>query len=154
MVRVVDVPPATLKQRLVRNRAYDRLCETPGCVICPFGREGDCMTSGAVYLITCQSCGDTYVGETGRPLCIRIKEHMDGLNKSKISTPLGMHRSLKHDNAEIQIGVTILSHESEILARKTLEAFWIAAKKPKINRKDECIAITKELAPYQCLWGN
>ena len=105
------------------------------------------MTSGVVYLITCQSCGDTYVGETGRPLCIRIKEHMDGLNKSKISTPLGMHRSLKHDNAEIQIGVTILSHESEILARKTLEAFWIAAKKTKINRKDECIAITKSSPP-------
>ena len=53
LVRVVDIPPANLKRRLVRNRSYDRLCETPGCVVCPLGREGDCMTSRVVYLITC-----------------------------------------------------------------------------------------------------
>ncbi|EYC28795.1 hypothetical protein Y032_0007g3433 [Ancylostoma ceylanicum] len=38
-------------------------------------------------------------------------------------------------------------HEPETLARKTLEAFWIMARIPKISRKDECIAVTNELAP-------
>ncbi|EYB86196.1 hypothetical protein Y032_0283g1309 [Ancylostoma ceylanicum] len=148
-VRVVDIPPPNLKRHLVRNRAYDR----PGCVICPHDKDGDCMISGTIYLITCQACGDEYIGETGRPLCVRIKEHLDGLSKSKTATPLGTHRRLCHENSEIQIGVTILSREPEIIARKTLETFWITARSPKINRKDECIAITKELALYQNLCG-
>ena len=52
MVRIVDIPPA--KQQLVQNRDYDRLCTTPHCVVCPFGKKGDCMVSGVVYLITVQ----------------------------------------------------------------------------------------------------
>ncbi|EYC36984.1 hypothetical protein Y032_0838g2611 [Ancylostoma ceylanicum] len=56
--RVIDISPANLKTQLVRNRLYDRLCVTPNCVICTFGKDGDCMVSGVVYLITCQSCGD------------------------------------------------------------------------------------------------
>ncbi|KAK6737037.1 hypothetical protein RB195_019622 [Necator americanus] len=70
-VRVVEIPPANLKGQLVRNRAYDRLCTTPNCVVCQYGREGDCMVSGVVYRITCRLCGGGYIGETGRPLCIR-----------------------------------------------------------------------------------
>ena len=75
-VRVVEIPPANLKTKLVRNRLYDRLCITPNCVICPFGKDGDCMVSGVVYLITCQACGDQYIGETGRPLCILSLIHI------------------------------------------------------------------------------
>ncbi|KAK6739453.1 hypothetical protein RB195_008128 [Necator americanus] len=46
-VRVVEIPPTNLKKQLVRNRMYDRFCLTPDCVICPFGKEGDCMVSGS-----------------------------------------------------------------------------------------------------------
>ncbi|EYB96817.1 hypothetical protein Y032_0146g2521 [Ancylostoma ceylanicum] len=152
-VRVVDIPPANLNTQLVRNRLYDRLCVTPNCVICPFGKDGDCMVSGVVYLITCQSCGDQYVGETGRPLCIRIKEHLDGMARSSMTTALGGHRRQNHGNSSFEVAVTILSLEPEIVACKTLEAFWITAKNPKMNRKDECIAVTNELALYQGLCG-
>ncbi|KAK6730487.1 hypothetical protein RB195_007133 [Necator americanus] len=61
-VRVVEIPPANVKGQLVRNRAYDRLCTTPSCVVCPYGREGDCMVSGVVYRITCRLWGDDYIG--------------------------------------------------------------------------------------------
>ncbi|KAK6752964.1 hypothetical protein RB195_004013 [Necator americanus] len=50
-----------------------------------------------------------------------------------------------------QIAATILAHESDVLARKTLEAFHITAKSPIMNRKEECIAVTNDLAPYQDL---
>ncbi|XGW03988.1 hypothetical protein V3C99_015267 [Haemonchus contortus] len=152
-VRVVEIPPSNLKRQLVRNRLYDRRCQTPSCVICPSGKEGDCMISGVVYLITCQLCGEEYVGETGRPLCIRIKEHLDGLKKSRKSTPLGDHRIQHHENEGVTVSVMILSREDDISARKTLEALWIAAKNPTINRKDECVAITRELAPFADLCG-
>ncbi|EYB85941.1 hypothetical protein Y032_0287g1426 [Ancylostoma ceylanicum] len=70
-----------------------------------------------------------------------------------MATSLGTHRRLCHENSKIQNGVTFLSREPKIIARKTLRAFWITAKGPKMSRKDECIAITKELALYQNLCG-
>ena len=63
-------------------------------------------------------------------------------------TALGAHRRQVHDNSEFGITVEILSQELRTSARKTLEAFWITAKSPKMNRKDECLAITNELAPF------
>ncbi|KAK6737845.1 hypothetical protein RB195_020135 [Necator americanus] len=152
-VRVVEIPPTNLKGQLVRNRAYDRLCTTLNCVVCPYGREGDCMVSGVVYRITCRLCGDDYRGETGRRLHIKVKKHLDGLAKSKTFTPLGAHLRICHPNSEVEVEFCILSHESEITARRTLETFWITAKSPKMNKKDECIAITNELSPYQDLCG-
>ncbi|KAK6745366.1 hypothetical protein RB195_011851 [Necator americanus] len=139
-VRVVEIPPA-------------HLCTTPSYVVCPSEREGDCMVSGVMYHTTCRLCGDDYIEETRRPLCIRVKEHSDGVAKSKLSSPLGAHRRICHPNSEVEVEVRILSYESEIIARRTLEAFWITAKSPKMNKKDECIAITNELSPYQGLCG-
>ncbi|EYC02517.1 hypothetical protein Y032_0099g3160 [Ancylostoma ceylanicum] len=131
---VVDLRPCRSTRtightQLVRNRLYDRLCITPNCVICSFGKKGDCIASSVVYLITCQACGDQYIGETGRPLYIRVKEHLDGKTRSRISTPLGVHRRHSHGNCSFAVAVTILSWEPEIVARRTLEALWITARK-------------------------
>ncbi|KAK6753885.1 hypothetical protein RB195_013086 [Necator americanus] len=60
-VRIVEIPPTNLKKQLVRNRKYDRFCLTPDCVICSFEKEGDCMVSGVVYLISCKLSGDQYI---------------------------------------------------------------------------------------------
>ena len=111
------------------------------------------MVSGVVYLISCKTCGEEYIGETGRPICVRIKEHLDGMKHSNTATPLGAHRRKCHENAPFCIAATILSYEPEIVARRTLEVFWINAKSPKMNRKEECIAVTNELALYQDLCG-
>ncbi|KAK6747794.1 hypothetical protein RB195_000781 [Necator americanus] len=83
-VRVVNIPPANLKQQLVCNRAYDRLCETPNCIVYP--------------------------------------------NE-------GAHRRECHDNNPFKIAVMILERESDVLARKTLEAFYIA--KSPMHRCDQ-----------------
>ena len=148
LVAIIDVPPFNLKRLLIRNRLYDRTCATPDCVICPSGREGDCMSSGTVYLITCVRCGDEYVGESARALSIRIKEHLIGKEKSRSCTPLGAHRVENHAGADFEVTVKILAYETRTPARKTLEAFWIRARNPKMNRKEECLTITRELEPY------
>ena len=147
-VPIIDIPPNTLRRQLVRNRLYDRLCSSESCIICPNGRDGDCMSSGTIYLISCNACGEEYIGETGRPLCVRIKEHLDGKVKVHQNTPLGTHRAQKHNGDDFEVTVRILAQESKTSTRKTLEAFWINFKNPKMNRKDECLTITRDLAPY------
>ncbi|KIH53900.1 hypothetical protein ANCDUO_15956 [Ancylostoma duodenale] len=131
---VVELPSSNLKQKLIRNRLYDRICTTPDCKICSEGRGGACMTSIVVYLISCSECGDEYVGQTGRPLCIRIKKPLDGKAKLCPATPLSSHRVRCHNGADFEIKITILVQEIQIVARKALEAFWIRAKNPKVNR--------------------
>ncbi|EYC43648.1 hypothetical protein Y032_0485g2323 [Ancylostoma ceylanicum] len=148
IVSVVEIPPSNLKRILVRNGMYDRACTVPDCSICPTGRTGECMSSGVIYLISCMDCGDEYIGETARPLRVRIKEHLDGRDRSRPSTPLGIHRLQKHAGESFEVSVKILAHESQTSARKTLEAFWTHAKSPEMNRKEECLSITRELAPY------
>ena len=148
LVAITDIPPRNLKRLLIRNRLYDRVCTTPDCVICPSAREGDCLSSGTVYLITCLSCGDEYIGESARALSVRIREHLVGKEKSRCSTPLGAHRVRNHAGADFEVSVKILAYEARTPARKTLEAFWIRAQNPKMNRKDECLTITRELEPY------
>ncbi|KAJ1359872.1 hypothetical protein KIN20_038414 [Parelaphostrongylus tenuis] len=147
-VVAVEIPPKTLKRQLVRNRLYDRLCETNECKVCPNGRDSDCMRSGTIYLISCEACGDEYIGETGRPLCIRVKEHLTGKRNYDPKTPIGTHREQKHNGADFDVKVTVLAQESKTSTRKTLEAFWIHSKGPKMNRKEECLVITGDLAPY------
>ncbi|VDO88034.1 unnamed protein product [Heligmosomoides polygyrus] len=134
LVRVVEIPPANLKAQLVRNRLYDSACTTPSCMVCP-------------------QCNEEYIGETGRPLWVRVKEHVDGLDKCKLSTPLKEHRLRSHSGAVVGIAVTILAREFDIAARKTLEALWIAFKYPAINRREERVAVTQELAPSADLCG-
>ena len=147
-VNLVDIPSDNLKRRLVRNRLYDRLCLTSNCIICVSGRAGDCMISGTVYQISCKVCGENYIGETGRPLCLRIREHLEGKRSLRKSTLLGAHRVNNHSNNDFEVQVTILAQETDIATRKTMEAFWIRSRCPQMNRKDECLAITNELAPY------
>ena len=93
-VAIVEIPPSNLKRILIRNRMYDRLCATTDCKICPNGKQGDCMSAGVVYLITCKECNDEYIGETARPLCVRIKEHLDGKIKQRRSTVLACTEKL------------------------------------------------------------
>ncbi|VDP13499.1 unnamed protein product [Heligmosomoides polygyrus] len=133
MVRMIEVPPANLKARLVRNRLYDSCC--------------------VVYLIKCMGCNGEYIGETGRPLGERVKEHLGVLRRCDIAGPLGEHRLRCHNGAGIDVAVTILAREFEISARKTLEALWIAARNPTINRKEERVPVIQELAPYVDLCG-
>ena len=96
----------------------------------------------------CMQCGDHYIGETACPLCLRIKEHLRGKTLSHASTLLGAHRIQKHSGSDFTVKVSILAHETEIVSRKTLEAFWIRAKAPAMNRRDEYLPVTDELAPY------
>ena len=97
------------------------------------------------------SCNATYIGETGRLLGIRIKEHLAGKRRGNVSTPLGKHKVEVHHDSDYEVKCVILAHETEITARKALEAAWICTKDPPMNNRNECPSMTNELLPFLSL---
>ncbi|KAJ1356667.1 hypothetical protein KIN20_014407 [Parelaphostrongylus tenuis] len=55
----------------------------------------------------------------------------------KARTSKRLHRAQKHNNKDFDVTVTIVAQESKTSTRKTLEAFWINAQNPEMNRKDD-----------------
>lgn len=96
VVRVIHVPPTTLKRQLAWTRTYYRMCSTRSCVVWPNGKEGDCMKYSVVFLMTCNEYGENYSGETGRFLCVRTKEHLGSLREGSVQAE---HRVRCHEGA-------------------------------------------------------
>ena len=98
-INLVIMPPPNLRQKLVSSRIYDKTCTARDCIICPTNKPGACARTGCVYQILCE-CGESYVGETGRPLHIRIKEHLRALNRPELRSyydlPMARHRRARH----------------------------------------------------------
>uniref|UniRef100_A0A7I4YDH9 Reverse transcriptase domain-containing protein n=1 Tax=Haemonchus contortus TaxID=6289 RepID=A0A7I4YDH9_HAECO len=93
-------------------------------------------------------CDQTYIGETGRMLGIRVKEHLAGKRRGSILTPLGKHRVEAHQGNDFDIKCKILAYENEIGAIKILEALHIRERNPELNNRNECIAITGKFLPF------
>ena len=89
------------------------------------------MKSGVVYQLTCPRCSASYVGQTGRHMQTRLKEHLQRAG------PMKSHLA--------QCNATITSEHVDILHATsrgegfllTLEALHIRERKPSINTKDE-----------------
>ena len=77
-----------------------------------------------------------------------MKEHLADKRRQSLVSPLGKHRSEVHKGDNFDIKCKILSYEREISARKALEAFWISAKNPEMNNKNECLSITAYFLPF------
>ena len=60
-------------------------------------------TPGAVYKFDCQKCDARYIGESKRPLSVRIKEHSDMKNKNTVVSEhvLNDSHSFDWDNTKI-----------------------------------------------------
>ena len=134
---VVSVPPPSLKQHLVKSRMYDNKCETGSCPVC-VENEGTCKIKGAVYKITCTSCASFYVGETGRPLLTRFKEHLADIQHNDNRTrPWSLHMRLKHAGTAVPVNLSVLCVERNLRRRKIKEAIYIEKLKPDVNVREE-----------------
>ena len=147
-VMLISIPNDNIKKQLVRNRLYDRQCRTEHCIVCPYGKVGDCARAGVVYQLQCISCGAPYIGETGRALGTRIKEHLASKRRKSLISALGRHRNEAHGVNDFDVRCRILTCETEISARKALEAFWISTKNPGMNSRNECLCITSEFLTF------
>ena len=84
---------------------------------------------GVVYNILCNSCEDSYIGETSRKMGKRFEEH----SKSDKESALLEHTSRSGHSISME-DVSILAQEPRFGARKIKEALEIYKRKPSLNR--------------------
>ena len=83
-----------------------------------------CDTKGVIYLSTCAKCKKQYVGQTGRKLSDRIKEHLNNICLKKEST--GIHyTSNNHNHYDMQIQIVEKVSPNTPNYRLEREEFWI-----------------------------
>ena len=81
------------------------------------------FTETGIYKIPCKNCDKYYIGETGRSLGLRIKEHtnMRDVNKSAVAN----HRFLIGHDMDFQ-STKIIHRENSIFKRKIAESLLIS----------------------------
>lgn len=85
---------------------------------------------GVVYKITCPECHEEYIGETGRALATRMKDHLS--NRAPL-TAVGEHRA-QHQHGIQASDVAIIAREQQLWPRKIRESIEIRASSPTLNR--------------------
>ena len=106
-------------------------------------------TSGVVYGIPCKDCDAVYIGQTGRPLSNKIKEHRKEVEEIENSIKTRQDRREQenklfksaitdhavHNNHTIDWNSTcIKDKENNNFRRIIKESIYISAEKSKINR--------------------
>ena len=109
-VKVVEKMRGTVKSELQRSNPFrKRRCGRKDCVVCDISDGVDCRTRGCVYEIRCNDCSRKYIGQTGRSLYERIKEHFSDYRQKKEKSVLFEHSEMYHDKQPFEIRVSILS---------------------------------------------
>lgn len=100
-------------------------------------------TSGTVYQLTCKLCRNngtinTYIGETGRPLVKRLKEHCKNitpdLNPTSNVSQVALHAAIHHGkNDQTQWDIRILTVNPRTQRRKVEESKYINEYNPNLN---------------------
>ena len=90
-IKVVEKSGVTIKELLQRSDP----CKPPGCdrgncMVCQTEGKGKCNRQGVTYEISCNTCGDRYIGETARSAYTRGVEHKEALeNRERRNRPCG-----------------------------------------------------------------
>ena len=87
-----------------------------------------------VYKVPCGSCDMSYIGETGRTLQLRIKEHRRALtNGDPCMSALAEHAINNHHNIAWEDAI-VVDADPHMYHRRTLEAWHIPQEPNPMNR--------------------
>lgn len=53
-----------------------------------------------------------------------------------------------HSSEKIEVSIKTPARKTKTSVLQTLDAFWITAENPNINRSEQCVATTNELVPF------
>ena len=148
------LPPKKVHQK--RHLLGTKPCNKP-CSICPYVLHSKeffsthtkekfkmtgtftCSTKGIIYLTTCSKCQQQYVGQTGRRLSDRIKEHLNCICLQKEAT--GIHyNTTGHNSSHFQVQIIEKVSPNTPNYRLEREDMWIkrlSTKTPHgLNKQD------------------
>ena len=155
-VRIFSQPPLISFKRdknignfLVRS-AFQRSdqpgtfkCARARCKTCPFIHNVEkisgpkrsititdhftCTSANVIYCITCTFCKKLYIGETGRRLGDRFREHLRDVEKDEnnASKPIARHFNLPNHSKQHMAVCGLSLHQGSTESRKTLEQKFI-----------------------------
>ncbi|KAL6421468.1 hypothetical protein ACFW04_012939 [Cataglyphis niger] len=94
-----------------------------------------------VYKICCRNCDASYMGQTGRQLCIRIKEHRSNINRAVSSHSVITDHRFSGNEFDWD-DIRILDKKSSYRKKCISEMLYIKSqKKVLIYRKIRCIIV-------------
>lgn len=80
-----------------------------------------CITEGVIYCIICKKCGDLYIGETGRKMADRFREHKYAVKKHGTTTEVARHFNKKDHSIDDMSVCILLKSQNTALRKKTEE---------------------------------
>ena len=86
-----------------------------------------CTLTNVIYWVTCTLCNKLYIGETGRRLGDRFREHLRDAEKDdkNASKPVARHFNLPNHSKQHMVVCGLSLHQGSTESRKTLEQIFI-----------------------------
>ena len=95
---------------------------TPGEYI-TINSKYSCISHNVVYVIKCSTCNKIYIGETGRRLGDRFREHLRSTRQTNTDLPVGHHfRSPRHACTDMLVSVIRSAGFRDTQDRRRFEA--------------------------------
>ena len=89
---------------------------------------------GAVYKIKCSHCQATYIGETGRNVTTRLKEHKRATKKGDFNNNIAEHHLKTSHTIDWDSAATCLTYSTDYYQRITLESWFTNLEQTALNR--------------------
>ena len=89
--------------------------------------------SGLVYEIPCRDCDAVYIGETGRSLKTRKREHFDAVKRMDVKKSALCQHIVDFDHFIAWDKAQILKMEANYSKRRTAESFFINQRAAEVN---------------------
>ena len=100
------------------------------------------LKSSGVYRVKCDGCSAFYVGETGRSVEERVKEHRNPRNKC--TSAFGRHLAYNKHQSEDNYNIKVLHKQKKGLKLTLLEAFEIWKERDNSNLLNEQVNLGRE----------
>ena len=88
-----------------------------------------------VYSIPCKACPAMYIGQTGRPLETRVKEHKTAVRNGEVSSSALAEHAWNESHQIDWDDVSVLAAENNLQRRLTLESWHIHQHSTTVNRE-------------------
>ena len=114
------------------------LCSKPGhtlrqALVAPKDPVDKLDKCGVVYNIDCGGCSKCYIGETGRPLKTRLKEHVKSVKEGDCKSALSQHNLDTGHKVDFD-SIKVIQQAAQLRERKVTESIHIRLKRPALNR--------------------